>query len=169
MIKGVFLKSVKIRIARSGAHPDNDGPCGSPDEDGKGYSLPGIRKAADAQLQTPVASILEAAKLSGRATGIISTSEFMHATPADFSGHDSSRSNYDNITEQIVYNGLNVVLGGGTKYLTAAARKDMKNTIKIPRNKNGAFLNDKFVASDGVNVNNNGKWFVSQKLINLIK
>lgn len=56
----------------------------------------------------------------GRSTGIISTSEFMHATPADFASHDVSRSNYDNLAEQIVYNGLDVVLGGGTPFLSAA-------------------------------------------------
>ena len=94
------------------------------------YLLPGVEvPAGDAK--SPAATILEAARLSGRSTGIISTSEFMHATPADFSGHDPSRSNYDNLTEQIVYNGLNVILGGGTPYLNAAARKDKEDMKAI--------------------------------------
>lgn len=91
---------------------------------GKVYSLPGVRSPGEARFQAPVATVLEAARLSGRSTGLVSTSEFMHATPADFSAHDSSRSSYDNLAEQIAYNGLSVVLGGGTKYLTAAGRKD---------------------------------------------
>ena len=93
---------------------------------GKAYLLPGVA-IPEAEELRPVATILEAARLSGRSTGIISTSEFMHATPSDFSAHDPSRSNYDNLTEQIVYNGLNVILGGGTPYLNAAARKDKED------------------------------------------
>ncbi|HWR11221.1 MAG TPA: alkaline phosphatase [Rectinemataceae bacterium] len=90
---------------------------------GKAYLLPGV-SIPEGDALRPVATILEAARLSGRSTGIISTSEFMHATPADFSAHDPSRSNYDNLTEQIIYNGLTVILGGGTPYLQASARKD---------------------------------------------
>jgi alkaline phosphatase len=78
-----------------------------------------------------VATILEAARLSGRSTGIIATSEFMHATPADFSAHDVSRSNYDNLAEQIVYNGIDVVLGGGTPYLSPSRRKDNEDLRAI--------------------------------------
>jgi len=50
---------------------------------GKSYVLPGVQ-VPEYDASQPVATILEAAKLSGRSTGIISTSEFMHATPADF-------------------------------------------------------------------------------------
>lgn len=78
---------------------------------GKLYLLPDV-EVPEADDFRPVATVLEAARLSGRSTGIISTSEFMHATPADFSAHDPSRSNYDNLTEQIVYNRLTVILGG---------------------------------------------------------
>lgn len=98
---------------------------------GKVYILPGARVPAQGEELRPVATILEAAKLSGRATGIISTSEFMHATPADFSSHDPSRSNYDNLTEQIVYNGLDVILGGGIKYLKPETRKDKEDMAAV--------------------------------------
>lgn len=64
----------------------------------------------------PLATILEAAKLDGKATGLVFTCEAPHATPADFSAHIDSRSNYDAIIKQQVYNGLDVVLGGGKKY-----------------------------------------------------
>ncbi len=102
---------------------------------GKSYVLPGV-EIPDYEAQRPVATILEAARLSGRSTGIISTSEFMHATPADFSAHDVSRSNYDNLAEQIAYNGIDVVLGGGTPYLNAAKRKD-KEDLKAIIDANG--------------------------------
>lgn len=97
---------------------------------GKSYLLPGA-EVPQYEDHRPVATILEAARLSGRSTGIISTSEFMHATPADFSAHDPSRSNYDNLTEQIIYNNLDVILGGGTPYLQAQARKDKEDLKAI--------------------------------------
>ena len=98
---------------------------------GKVYSLPGARTPANGEELRPVATLLEAARLSGRATGIISTSEFMHATPADFSAHDPSRASYDNLTEQIVYNKLNVILGGGIKYLKPESRKDKEDMAAV--------------------------------------
>lgn len=98
---------------------------------GEKYIWPTARKPKNDEIYRPVATLLEAAKLSGRATGIVSTSEFMHATPADFSAHDVSRKNYDNLAEQIVYNGLNVILGGGIKYLKPDIRKDNENLTAI--------------------------------------
>ncbi len=91
---------------------------------GKVYSIAGARTPLVEGVNRPVATILEAAKLEGKATGIISTSEFMHATPADFASHDASRKNYDNLSEQIVYNNLDVILGGGIPFLTAEGRND---------------------------------------------
>ena len=98
---------------------------------GKVYALPGARVPAAGEDLRPVATLLEAARLSGRATGIISTSEFMHATPADFSAHDPSRASYDNLTEQIVYNKLDVILGGGIKYLMPESRKDKEDMAAV--------------------------------------
>lgn len=98
---------------------------------GKKYDLPGVKTPRQGEELRPVATLLEAAKLSGRSAGIISTSEFMHATPADFSAHDPSRKSYDNLTEQIVYNGLDVILGGGAKYLKAENRADKEDMAEV--------------------------------------
>jgi len=77
----------------------------------------------------PVANILEAARLSGRATGLIATCEIPHATPAAFSAHDPSRKNYDDILEQQIFNGIDVVFAGGFQYLGVDVRKDKENLI----------------------------------------
>ncbi len=87
-------------------------------------TMPGLKALKAGDEKRPVANILEAAKLSNKATGIIATSEIMHATPADFSAHYPDRSNYDALSEQQVYAGIDVVLGGGAQYFTAAGRKD---------------------------------------------
>lgn len=92
-------------------------------------TMPGLQKQAAGDAKKPVASILEASKLAGKATGIIATSEIMHATPADFSAHYPDRKNYDALSKQQVYNGIDVVLGGGSKYLEPAGRKDGENLV----------------------------------------
>jgi alkaline phosphatase len=124
---------------------------------GKSYVLPGVRIPEYDDYQ-PVATILEAARLSGRSTGIISTSEFMHATPADFSAHDVSRSNYDNLAEQIVYNGIDVVLGGGTPYLKASQRKD-KEDLRAIIEANGYTFVDNAAALKSAKLASGGKLF----------
>lgn len=92
--------------------------------------MPGQTAIAAEDAKKPVASVLEAAKLAGKATGIIATSEIMHATPADFSAHYPDRSNYDALSEQQVYNGIDVVLGGGSLYFTPEGRKDGEDLVQ---------------------------------------
>lgn len=92
-------------------------------------TMPGMPSLAEADKRKPVASILEAAQLLGKGTGIIATSEIMHATPADFSAHDPSRKNYDNLSEQEVYQDIDVVLGSGEYYLKPEGRKDGENLV----------------------------------------
>lgn len=88
-------------------------------------TLPGATQNGEAR--RPVASILEAARLAGKSTGIIATSEIMHATPAAFTAHNPSRKAYDELSEQQVYQGLDVIMGGGYHYFTPAGRKDGKD------------------------------------------
>ncbi|MGL5378927.1 alkaline phosphatase [Clostridium sp.] len=81
----------------------------------------------------PIATILEAAELSGLSTGIIATSEIMHATPAAFSSHDSARSNYNSIMKQQVYQDMEVVFGGGDEFFGPTGggkRNDGKDLTK---------------------------------------
>lgn len=89
----------------------------------------------------PAATLIEAAKLAGKATGVVVTCEMMHATPADFTAHDPDRANYNSLMKQQVYNGVDVMLGGGDLYLSPDAgntstgikrsdKKDLRETIK---------------------------------------
>lgn len=98
-------------------------------------TMPGMTPLDPDDKRKPVASILEAAQLDGKATGIIATSEIMHATPADFSAHDPSRKNYDSISEQQVYQDMNVVIGSGSKYFTSDVRGDKEDLISVIENK----------------------------------
>ncbi len=101
-----------------------------PDEN----TMPGMSPIAESDKRRPVASILEAAQLKGKSTGMVATSEIMHATPADFSSHDPSRKNYDNLSEQEVYQDIDVVLGAGEFYLSEEGRGDGENLIEVLKN-----------------------------------
>jgi alkaline phosphatase len=78
----------------------------------------------------PLATLLEGARISGRATGLVASSNIQHATPAAFSAHWHDRSNYNELGEQQVYQNIDVVLGGGKQYL-------------LPKEKDGGKREDK--------------------------
>ncbi len=65
----------------------------------------------------PLATVLEASKLQGKATGLIATSTISHATPAAYAAHNHNRGDEQDIIEQMVYNDVDVVFGGGAAML----------------------------------------------------
>ena len=80
--------------------------------------LAGIEPTADPYV--PVATVLEGARLKGMAVGLVATSRITHATPAAFASHIDDRSKESEIMEHLVYQGLDVVFGGGARYLIPA-------------------------------------------------
>ncbi|MCR4419019.1 MAG: alkaline phosphatase [Clostridia bacterium] len=94
-------------------------------------AMPGQAPIDPSEARRPVATVLEAARLAGKATGLVVTCELPHATPAGFSAHYPDRNNYDDILEQQVYQGLDVVLGGGYQYMAAKARKDGEDLVQV--------------------------------------
>lgn len=115
----------------------------------------------------PVASILEAAKLTGRATGLVATSRITHATPAGFACHIHDRGLDNEIMEHLVYNNIDVVFGGGARHLLPSGetystsfgdtwrgyRSDGENLLSVLRNRGYAFVDSK----DGMNTVSRGK------------
>jgi len=85
----------------------------------------------------PMMTVLEAARITqNKATGLVFTCEFPHATPADCASHTYNRSRYNWIAPQMVHNKLDVVIGGGVSILTANDRQFLQNEGY------GIFLND---------------------------
>ena len=97
--------------------------------------VPATVKPADADKFRPVVTVLEAAKLMGKATGMVATCNIQHATPACYSAHWSNRNDYNEIGGQQVYEMFDVVLGGGKQYLLPIAeggkREDDQNLINV--------------------------------------
>ncbi|MBW2486477.1 MAG: alkaline phosphatase [Deltaproteobacteria bacterium] len=57
---------------------------------------------------------LEYAEELGKATGVVSSVEFSHATPAAFVAHNVSRSNYSEIANEMIYeSAADVIMGAG--------------------------------------------------------
>lgn len=75
----------------------------------------------------PLATVLEGAKRQGKATGVVATSEVTHATPAVFGAHVDSRSLEWDIAEQLVYQNIDVVFGGGQRRVNPATRPDKED------------------------------------------
>lgn len=91
--------------------------------------------------KSPLATILETSKNIGKATGLISTSQIMHATPAAYSSHYPDRSKEDIIGEQQVYNNIDVVLGGGQTRLNQ--REDKEDLVSVLEKQGYKYITDK--------------------------
>ncbi|HEX6923562.1 MAG TPA: alkaline phosphatase [Bacillales bacterium] len=80
----------------------------------------------------PVETVLEQAKKNGKATGLVTTTQINHATPAAFGAHDVERHHYNAIADDYyddLINGqhkIDVMLGGGQKFF----KRDDRNLVK---------------------------------------
>ena len=96
-----YMTGQPSRTGYVSTYPENDG-----DND--------IYPTDPARAFQPLTTVLEAGKmLQGKATGLVFTCEFPHATPADCSAHSYNRGKYDWIAPQMVHNDIDVVIGGG--------------------------------------------------------
>ncbi len=106
----------------------------------------------------PVASVLEAAKLKGKSVGLVVTSCVSHATPAAFGSHIHDRGLENEIMEQMVYQDMDVVFGGGASYLIPqktvyattfghnwkGRRSDRENLMDVLEARGYQFVDSKF-------------------------
>ena len=106
--------------------------------------IPGVPQTPESLKFKPVASILEGARLAGKATGLAVTCNIQHASPAAFSAHWPDRSNYHEIAKQQIYENIDVVLGGGKQYLLpkdqGGTRDDEENLLNVLRSRGYGFV-----------------------------
>lgn len=92
----------------------------------------------------PLATVLEAAKGSGKSVGLIATSNIQHASPAAYSAHVASRADYNEIAKQQVFLNIDIVFGGGKQYLVpigkGGKRTDDKDLIQVLKNRGYSFI-----------------------------
>ena len=106
-------------------------------------SMPDVPPLPDWWASSPVATVLEAARRKGLATGLVVTCEFPHATPAGFASHHIQRNQMNLLAEQMVYQDMDVVLGGGRKYLDPAARPDKEDLVKVLRDRGYLYVTNR--------------------------
>ncbi|GJQ63501.1 MAG: hypothetical protein SCALA702_25540 [Melioribacteraceae bacterium] len=89
--------------------------------------------------KTILKTVLELAEEKGYLTGVISTSSITHATPACFYAHVESRKMEYEIAEFLVDSGVEVAIGGGTKFFLpegkGGERNDAKNIVATMKEK----------------------------------
>lgn len=98
-------------------------------------TLPSVPVPGEDMIYRPLATVLEGAKTMKKSTGLVSTSRTSHATPAAFAAHTTSRDLENDIMEQIVYQDIDVVFGGGKQHLLPETqngeRTDGENLMKV--------------------------------------
>ncbi len=87
----------------------------------------------------PLITILDQARELGMATGLVTTVQMAHATPAAFASHVQSRDDMIEISAQMMAAGINILFGGGENnflpeslegcYTEPGVRKDGRNLI----------------------------------------
>jgi alkaline phosphatase len=78
----------------------------------------------DGKLLTPLYAVFAD---KGWATGLVTTAEITHATPAGFATAIKSRGDSAGIAAQYLQRKVDVLLGGGNPYFSAQARKDKRD------------------------------------------
>lgn len=109
-------------------------------------TLPVVPSPAPELAYKPLATVLEGAKLLGKATGLAVTSRVTHATPAAYYAHVPSRTQDNDIMEQAVHQNLDVVLGGGRRHLLpkeyGGKRRDRDNLLEVLKERGYAVAGD---------------------------
>lgn len=80
----------------------------------------------------PVANIFEAAEAKGKSSGVVTTVEISHATPAGFVAHNASRDNYQDIANEMIWEAdTDVIMGTGNPWFDNDGHlKAVANTYK---------------------------------------
>lgn len=79
----------------------------------------------------PYASVIEAAELQGKATGLVTTARITHATPAVFASHVRNRDNENAIASQYLESGVDVLFGGGSQFFLSKDEKGKRTDKSI--------------------------------------
>lgn len=110
-------------------------------------TMPGAFTGPSEDAHRPLPTILEAARLKGLATGLVTSSALVDATPAAFASHVLYRYEMDNISEQMVHAGIDVLLAGGRENLVPGKeegnRKDGEDLTGVLAGLGYAYVTDR--------------------------
>lgn len=78
----------------------------------------------------PLETILEKSQKQGKSVGLVTTTRITHATPAVFASHISDRDAENQIAEQMISKGVNVLLGGGRRQFLPSSQSGKRDDNK---------------------------------------
>lgn len=89
--------------------------------------------ALDARGQV-LKTLLEEASEKGLSTGMVVTSSIVHATPAAFVAHSTTRYHYEQIAEYFPKSSVDFFIGGGKKYFNRREKDDRNLIYELKKN-----------------------------------
>ncbi len=143
MHDSVITDSAAAGTALASGYKTSDGFVGvGPRLEG---TLSTLSAPSEALRYAPIATVLEGAKQLGLGTGLIATSRISHATPAAYAAHIHDRGLDNVIMEHLVYNDVDVVLGGGERHLLPSSaggrRSDGENLRRVLTDRGYQYVN----------------------------
>ncbi|MCE5250028.1 alkaline phosphatase [bacterium] len=101
----------------------------------------------------PLRNIVESARKKGLATGLVTTTSILDATPAAFYSHRADRGWAELIALDLVNSGVDVIMGGGREYMIPqgasdedgkpSKRTDSRNLIAEMQEKGYSYIHDR--------------------------
>ncbi len=88
--------------------------------------------SVDPETQQPLKTLVELSNAKGLSTGVVSTCDILHATPAAFLAHNVSRDNYEGLAEDLLNTHPTLFIGGGRDRFEY--RKDGRNLTDSLKN-----------------------------------
>lgn len=73
----------------------------------------------------PVTTLVDLAEARGLSTGLLTTTQITHATPASFYAHETSRYAASAIARDLVGTGVDLLVGGGREHFPPALMRDL--------------------------------------------
>lgn len=101
---------------------------------GGGVRVPNgsLNVGANGEMYLP---ILQKFKKAGKMAGCVTTVPITHATPAGFCVNSKSRNSQEDIAQEYLNLGFDIMMGGGNQYFAADKRKDKKDLYAAYRAK----------------------------------
>lgn len=79
----------------------------------------------------PILHIIERAEELGKDTGVVTSVQFSHATPASFVAHNKSRDNYEDIAKEMIHDSsVDVIMGCGHPFYDSSGKREKKPRYK---------------------------------------
>ena len=88
---------------------------------------PGTERADEGDSDHQLRTVVDVARDNGWRTGLIATTSVVDATPAAFAAHRASRSSKNEIALDLRHSGVDILMGGGSKWFEA--RPDKQNLL----------------------------------------